>query len=134
MNHNVEKLSQNIIVNKEEAAKIVDPVSGPDGKVLFQKAQELGEKLQKESVKVHQIRKVYTELKRINYDRDGKYKYKLRLIKARMAYIAGRFKKLECLRDSLNKIIDETLNGEEEQLERLKDFFEAVIAYHKSAE
>ncbi len=126
--------TEQVVLDKEEARKIINPDQDPHGQVLFQKAQQLGEKLKSEEVTVHQIRKIYTELKRINYDNDGKYKYRLRLVKARIAYTAGRFEKLKFLIDTLNKIIDVTLDGKEEQLKRLKDFFEAVIAYHKSAE
>ncbi|QCX34075.1 type III-A CRISPR-associated protein Csm2 [Caloramator sp. E03] len=115
---------------KEDAQKVLN-LEDKDGKELFRFAEELGKKI-KEDVSVSQIRKIYSEIKKLEYDDKGDYKYKLRLIKAQIGYTAGRFTKLRDLKEYLYLLIDVVLEGNKEHLKRFKDFFEAVIAYHRA--
>lgn len=84
-------------------------------------------KKNKDGITTSQLRNIYSELKPIT---DPKELWKLR---PKLAYVAGRsdkkgMKELAWLLDELIKNIGK---DEEKKLENFKDFFEAVIAYHK---
>lgn len=118
---------------QNDAIRVLD-VNETNGEWLFLKAKELGEKLKDDGATVSQIRKIYSEIKKINFDREGEYKYQLRLIKAQIAYTAGRFnRQLKEFNNVFSLLIDRTVNGGEKELKRFKDFFEATIAYHRAA-
>ncbi|TDT51292.1 type III-A CRISPR-associated protein Csm2 [Fonticella tunisiensis] len=113
-------------------AKDILNINERDGKVLFEKAQAVGRQLKDDKVTVSQIRKIYSEMRKINYDDKGDYKYELRLLKAQIAYSSGRFKELKNFKNVFDNLIDETVKGGKEELKRFKDFAEAVIAYHRA--
>lgn len=68
------------------------------------------------------IRKIYSEVKKMNvFD-----KYKLDLLRAKLAYVSNRHKEL----GNLTYLLDTTIKEvKEESFKYFKDFFEAVLAY-----
>jgi len=69
------------------------------------------------------IRKIYAEVKKMKaFD-----KYKLDLLRAKLAYVAKRHYGLSSLTDLLDATIKEV--KEEKSFKYFKDFFEAVLAY-----
>ncbi|AIS52888.1 CRISPR subtype III-A-associated RAMP protein Csm2 [Thermoanaerobacter kivui] len=125
-NVNIRALKNEIL---KEVKTAINPDKDKDGKVFSEVAKKTGHLLKESNVTVTQLRKVFTEVKRLSPE-DENYKYKLKLLKAKMAYTSGRFPKLKDFQD----IVDEALpiaEQNEKTLERFKDFFEAVVAYHK---
>jgi len=92
-------------------------------------AEKTGQLLKESNVTVTQLRKVFTEVKRLSPENEN-YKYKLKLLKAKMAYTSGRFPKLKDFQEIVNKALP-VAEQNEKTLQRFKDFFEAVVAYHK---
>jgi len=101
-----------------------------NGKLLDYHAEKLGMLLgigRKEGgmgAKTSQIRNVFDRVKRMEYD-----EYKVPLLRAKLFYVAGRHSEMSPLKDILSdalKLIDE-----KEKFDRFKDFFEAIVAYHK---
>ncbi|MCS7244230.1 MAG: type III-A CRISPR-associated protein Csm2 [Candidatus Calescibacterium sp.] len=62
------------------------------------------------------------------------YKYKLNMLKARFTYYAYRHGYKEEFVKIFTKLIDLAKNAEREKLQRMKDFFEALLAFHKKYE
>ncbi|MCX7694733.1 MAG: type III-A CRISPR-associated protein Csm2 [Caloramator sp.] len=124
--------NQTDILNAQIAAKLLDSKQDADGNLLFEMAEKVGRKIKDDGVTVSQIRKIYSEVKKLEYDEKGDYKYNLRLIKAQIGYTAGRFSKLKTFKNVFDVLIAETLKGQKNELKRFKDFFEAVIAYHRA--
>lgn len=117
---------------KNDAAKILRKEEDRYGEMLFEYAEKVGKKAKEDRITVSQIRKIFSEVKKLEYDEEGNYRYRLRIVKSQMAYTAGRFSNLKDFRNIFNVLIDETLKGGEEELKRFKNFFEAVIAYHRA--
>lgn len=118
---------------KENAAIILSPEEDREGTVLFSYAEQAGRKFCEDRVTISQIRKIFSEVKKLKYDEAGEYKYSLRILKAQIGYTAGRFtNNLRNFKDIFNILIDQTLRGGEAELKRFKDFFEAVVAYHRA--
>ncbi|ADL43506.1 CRISPR-associated protein, Csm2 family [Caldicellulosiruptor obsidiansis OB47] len=118
---------KNDILSKIETA--IDPGKDKDGKAFSEVAEKTGQLLKESNVTVTQLRKVFTEVKRLSPENEN-YKYKLKLLKAKMAYTSGRFPKLKDFQEIVNKALP-VAEQNEKTLQRFKDFFEAVVAYHK---
>ena len=99
-----------------------------DGKVLVDSAERLGKELaSKNGMKVSQIRKIFAEMQRITeFD-----EYRINMMRARLAYVAGRHKEVAPLENVLTEALAQI--SDEDQLDHVKDFFEAIVAYHKRA-
>lgn len=113
----------------EKIVTAIDPEKDKDGKVFSEVAEKTGQLLKESGVTVTQIRKIFTEVKRLSSE-DTNYKYKLKLLKAKLAYTSGRFKKMRYFQE----VVDRALVVAEKSpdaLNRFKDFFEAAVAYHK---
>ncbi|WAM33892.1 type III-A CRISPR-associated protein Csm2 [Caldicellulosiruptor morganii] len=115
------------ILNKIETA--VNPEKDKDGKVFSEVAEKTGQLLKESKVTVTQLRKIFTEVKKLSSE-DENYKYKLKILRAKMAYISGRFKNLKDFQEIINKALP-VAEQNEKNLERFKDFFEAVVAYNR---
>ena len=124
---NVALSLKNDILSKIETA--IDPEKDKDGKAFSDVAEKTGQLLKESGVTVTQIRKVFTEVKRLSPE-DDNYKYKLKLLKAKLAYTAGRFNKMKDFQEIINKALP-VAEKSPEALNRFKDFFEAAVAYHK---
>ncbi|ACM61758.1 CRISPR-associated protein Csm2 [Caldicellulosiruptor bescii] len=118
---------KNDILSKIQTA--IDPSKDKDGTVLAEVSEKTGQLLKDCGVTVTQLRKVFTEVKRLSPD-DENYKYKLNLLKAKLAYTAGRFPKIKDFQEIVNKAIPVALQSPD-ALSRFKDFFEGAVAYHK---
>jgi CRISPR-associated protein Csm2 len=102
------------------------------GKKLIYHAERiadlLGKKINKNDFRrdmsTSQIRKLFSEVKKMKYD-----PYKISLLKAKLAYTAGRHDEVRDLQEVLDMALDK-INGEK-TFDRFKDFFEAIVAYHR---
>ena len=95
----------------------------------------LGQELpKKERLYIHQIRRVFGMIKRIQMDSfDTK---KLALLKPHMVFIATKGDAtmgIQYLKDILIEAID-NIGQEEIRFENFIDFFESILAYHQAAE
>ncbi|WP_083757315.1 type III-A CRISPR-associated protein Csm2 [Carboxydothermus hydrogenoformans] len=110
--------------------KFLNPIEDPKGELLISSAEKLGSFLARVAkMTTSQIRNLYTEAKSINYkDSDGPYR--VNLLRAKFAYIAGRYSQVR----DLQKIADKALAQIDsyEKFKRFIDFFEAVVAYHRA--
>lgn len=118
-------------INNNEAQNILNSRDA-GGEMLFRKAEEMGRELVDKKVSMSQIRKLFSEIKKIEYDEKKEYQYKLRLLKAQIGYTSGRFKEFSNFKESFYNLIDQTLRGGEVELKRFKDFFEATVAYFRA--
>lgn len=112
-----------IINNKYELLNKQDP------KKFVDLAHEFGKTLVGEHVTTSQIRKFYYDVKRLSYTIE-KAKVDLQMIRPRLAYAKGKKPELA----SFQKIMENLINSisTDKELEGFKDFFEAIIAYHKA--
>lgn len=118
---------KNDILSKIETA--IDPEKDKDGKAFSDVAEKTGQLLKESGVTITQLRKLFTEVKRLS-PQDDNYKYKLKLLKAKLAYTAGRFKKMKHFQEIIDKALP-VAEKSPEALNRFKDFFEAAVAYNK---
>ena len=102
-----------------------------DSKKLVTHSKELGELLGKdkkdggEGMTTSQIRNIFSEVKKMQ-----KYKeYELNLLRPKLAYAAGRHPEVRYLQEVLDEAIKKVDN--DEKFARFKDFFEAIMAYHR---
>ncbi|SHE33271.1 CRISPR-associated protein, Csm2 family [Caldanaerobius fijiensis DSM 17918] len=107
----------------------IDAEKDPKGDAFLFCAQETGRLLAEKKVSISQIRKVYSEARRIKYNEDGIYR--LKILEALLAYMAGRFKELKEFKDILTKAIG-VAEKNEKNFKRFIEFFQAVIAYHRA--
>lgn len=112
---------------KEDLSKILEG----DSEKLVTRSKQLGELLGKdkkrggEGMTTSQIRNIFSEVKKMqNYN-----KYELDLLRPKLAYTAGRHHEVRYLQEVLDEAIKE-VDGDE-KFERFKDFFEAIVAYHR---
>ena len=124
-----EKLDGKKIV--EEAKRDLNKiVAEGNGKLLDYHAEKLGMLLgigRKEGgmgAKTSQIRNVFDRVKRMEYD-----EYNVPLLRAKLFYVAGRHNEMSPLKDVLSDAL-KLIDGRE-KFDRFKDFFEAIVAYHK---
>lgn len=107
-----------------------DPLSSDDLKAIIdgdgQRTVAAAERLAKQlrDVRKSQLRKFYADLLRQAGDLR-----RLPFLKARLAYAASRQPDLQKLEWVFTRLIDEVA-GNEAAFERIKDFAEAVVAYH----
>ena len=93
-------------------------------------SERFGTYCAKNGISTSQIRGIFQKVKRLPDDFESSKK-ELNLLRPKLAYQKGRFSKLgpltEVLDDLIKKVKDDfTLRG-------FKNFFEAIIAYHKAA-
>jgi CRISPR-associated protein Csm2 len=113
-----------------EIKKDLSDILAGDSKKLVEDAKKLGELLGKEKKKggtgmtTSQIRNIFSEVKKMKFD-----KYKIELLRPQLAYTAGRHHEVTPLQEVLDEAIKEI--DDESDFDRFKDFFEAIVAYHK---
>ena len=137
------------IITTEEARKIFSS-DDSDGTLLFEKAEILASQMV--NVNETQIRRIYSEFGRIHSDFKNlikksdisavqdKSKYQLKHMKARLVYAKARSSTLRVFCDNFTTLIDAAIakgpanrisDGGDYVMDRLKNFFEATLAYHK---
>lgn len=129
-NNNSNKQNNELNFTKEDALKILNP-EDKEGNYFFDKAMYIGKELNLNDVSTTQIRGVYSEIKKLKYDE--KFLFKLKMMKAQIAYKTGRNKDLKEFKkvfDNMTDVVIEKCKSEKD-LERFKDFFQAIIAYQK---
>jgi len=103
---------------------------------LIEDAEKLGKYLANNNLSASQIRNIFSEVKRMK--RYEESKNDLLLLKPKLAYIAGRHGKWQhgqlvgpvpVLSRVLTRCIDNIKDGT--TFENFKDFFEAILAYHR---
>lgn len=116
----------------KEVERDMDEILRGDGEKLVENAKKIGEQISK-GVTTSQIRNIYSEVVGMReFD-----KYKLQLLRAKLAYIAGKEGTIHKgkLTDigGLQKILDGMIRkvNDEKYFENFKNFFEAILAYHK---
>jgi CRISPR-associated protein Csm2 len=106
------------------------------GRALVDAAEDLGPRLKRNRLTTNQIRNVYGMVKKmelqvgsLDFDFDA-----LILLKPKLAYAAARADNdgARELKNVLSWAIDE-VGTNRKHFERLVDFFEAILAYHKAA-
>ncbi|MFX0094797.1 MAG: type III-A CRISPR-associated protein Csm2, partial [Candidatus Hodarchaeota archaeon] len=80
-------------------------------------------------VPTSQLRKFYFDVKRLPIEYT-EARYDLQMIRPRLAYAKGKNHKLSDFQKVMESLI--TTISTNEDLEGFKDFFEAIIAYHKA--
>ncbi|AEH51250.1 type III-A CRISPR-associated protein Csm2 [Pseudothermotoga thermarum] len=119
-----QELLSTILQNLDTA---LDPQKDPDGNVFSEVAEGTGRFIS--NVNPTQLRRIFTEVKRLSAN-DPAYKYKMKLVRARVAYAAGRFSELKEFAEIVKKAIT-VAEKNAENFKRFLDFFEAIVAYHK---
>jgi CRISPR-associated protein Csm2 len=112
-----------------EVKKDLSNILAGDSKKLVEDAEKLGRYLAQRRGRIKemttsQIRNIFSEVKRMEFN-----KYKIELLRPKLAYTARH----EEVRD-LQEVLDEAIRkveNDEEKFERFRDFFEAVVAYHR---
>lgn len=99
-----------------------------DGRILIDKAEKTAILLYFEDISTSQLRKIYDRVKRFEIKESSSF-VELNLIKAQIAYAAGREKKLRRFYNIIEQLISET--NDKSKLKRFKNFFEAVVAYNR---
>jgi len=125
----VRKMDRRNIV--EKIKKDLPDILAGDSKKLVEDAKDLGELLGKQKreggtgMTTSQIRNIFSEVKKMEFD-----KYKIDLLRPKLAYTAGRHREVLPLQEVLDKAIKE-IDDDEGKFDRFKDFFEAIVAYHR---
>ena len=118
----------------EEVKKNLPDILTGDSEKLIESAKNFGSHLSKK-LSTSQIRNIYGEVKRMReFDKN-----RLNLLRAKLAYTAGRHGdkdrrtgKLVGPIVDLQEVLDEALKKvNEETFENFKNFFEAILAYHR---
>ncbi len=112
----------------ENSSRLLIKETTEDIELFLNLTEKFGEKCSKK-ISTSQIRAIYTAVRRLS-DNFEVSKKDLNLLRPKLAYQKGRFPDLEPLTRVLDHLIknvkdDATLKG-------FKEFFEAIIAYHKA--
>lgn len=112
---------------KKEMPKIIDPSKDPDGKELVKSAREMAEICKGKGMTTSQVRHLFQEVQNIAVADD--FLYKVSRLRYKFAYTAGRHKQVKPLQEVAEEALKNINN--KDQLGRFRDFFEAVVAYHR---
>ena len=120
-------------------------ISTDNAELLVRRADEIGRSLKENSLTTSQIRALFGEVRQIqgqwSIDAENRQKAlrRLHLLKPKMAYRARkeRGRAVQELVDVLNPALDAVLaekdtSKQDECFGRFVEFFEAILAYHKS--
>ncbi len=110
--------NSDVILNKSDIEKFID-FSEQFGKLCYSNR-----------ISTTQIRGIYQEVKRLPDDIKIS-RSRLQLLRPKLAYQKGRFKELSDLQRVFDHLIKNVKT--DEQLTNFKEFFEAIICYHKAA-
>jgi CRISPR-associated protein Csm2 len=126
----------------ENLDQLLNNLGSLEPEVINNIAEEAGRAF-KDSVKMNQIRNIYSQITKIRLDYKQHYgkkedkektiKRSLVMLKPKLAYAAGRKKELKDFQRFFDKAIDEVVNSDDFE-GALQNFFflaEAVVAYHK---
>jgi len=118
----------------ELVLEIIDNIdlilNGRNPKKFISFAEEFGKDLAHKRVKTSQIRKIYTEVQKIRSFNDKEDQMRLHMLRPKLAYTKGRHRNLSELQSIFDNMIV-NINSDV-HLKNFKQFFEAVLAYHKA--
>ncbi|MEM2583012.1 MAG: type III-A CRISPR-associated protein Csm2 [Candidatus Thermoplasmatota archaeon] len=123
-------MNKNIV---DEVKANMEEILKGNGEKIVEMADKIGKYIGGD-VTTSQIRNIYGEVMRMHkFDKNN-----LQLLRAKLAYTAGRHgkkrgEKLEGGIVHLQEILDEAIRkvNDEKSFENFKNFFEAILAYHK---
>ena len=118
-------LVEKIIKN---SSRLLKKDSVEDIELFLNLTEEFGKKYSR-NISTSQIRAIFTSVKRLSDDFSVSKK-ELNLLRPKLAYQKGRFPALEPLTQVLDHLIKNVNN--DSTLKEFKEFFEAIIAYHKA--
>lgn len=126
------KVSNEIIHN---AQKILNKDTMEDINTFIQLSEDFGEmcahyRHRGKVISTSQIRGIFNEVKKLS-DNFEASKKDLNLLRPKLAYQKGRFEVLEPLTNILIELIKKV--NDNKTLQGFKEFFEAIIAYHKAS-
>lgn len=103
---------------------------------LIEDAEKLGKYLANNNLSTSQIRNIFSEVKRMKGYEESKND--LLLLKPKLAYIAGRHGRWQQGRlvgpvPDLSRVLTKCIDNIKDRtgFENFKDFFEAILAYHR---
>jgi len=120
------------IVKKVGALGKLEDLSADD---LVEFCDQFGNELKEDKVTTSQMRKVFNEIKSMHREtrspghQEAFNPDRVKLLKPKIAYLAGRETRLKPFKRVMDALIDKV--RDEHDFGRLADFMEAVIAYHK---
>lgn len=129
-----EKIWGDFVIEKMD--QLLDKEKDKDGLLFYETAKEIGERLVREITRT-QIRKVFSEIQKKSKLKDKiNPKKEVKRIEMIMAYTVGRFKNNKNENDwqSFFKIVKKAgdmVTQNKWTFEDYKNFFEAIIAYHR---
>lgn len=121
-------MDENIV--EEVKRDIPDILSGNPEK-LVKNAEKFGKYLGENGLTTSQIRKIFSDVKKLGNYEDSKKD--LLLLRPKLAYVAGRHGRRNAAIKQLRELLDYCIPNirDNKTLENFKDFFEAILAYHK---
>lgn len=110
------------------------------GELVVHRAEELGKLLKEEDLKMAQVRTIFDELRQIKsiwmQRLPEQAIRRLHLLKPKLAYQTARVSALKALAKVLEEGVDAVVKAPAEEqrayFQRLMEFMEAVVAYHKA--
>jgi len=121
-------MDENIVENVKR--DVPDILAGNMEK-LVEDANKLGKHLKNNGLTTSQIRKIFSDVKKLeSYEKN---KAELLLLRPKLAYVAGRHGKRSKGVKDLQEIIDACVRQikDDESFKNFQNFFEAILAYHK---
>ncbi|KKN32129.1 hypothetical protein LCGC14_0816950 [marine sediment metagenome] len=110
------------------SSKLLSKETSEDIELFLNLSEKFGEKCSKR-ISTSQIRAIFTLVKRLS-DNYNVSKKDLNLLRPKLAYQKGRFPALGPLTQVLDHLIKNVKDNS--TLKGFKEFFEAIIAYHKA--
>ncbi len=117
------------IIRKVSGLDKLADLSGDD---LVRFSDDFGMELKESKVTTSQMRKIFSEIKHIHREAQSTKRFnidRVKMLKPKIAYLAGREDKLKPFKRVMDTFIDKVGDGED--FARLASFMEAVMAYHK---
>jgi len=109
-----------------EVKNDLDAILAGNSEKMVNDAERLGKHLADRRMTSSQIRNIFSEVKGMHEFE----KYKLDLLRPKLAYTAGRHKQVQDLQEVLDAAIRK-VGDDESKFENFKNFFEAIVAYHR---
>lgn len=116
-------------ISEKVLEDVDDILGGKNPEEFVDLAEKLGKDCQDKGVSTSQIRAVFSRVQNLPNDYQ-RAERKLQLLRPKLAYQQGRHSELSELQEVLDEMIQRV--GTDRQLENFKQFFEAVLAYHKA--
>lgn len=119
---------ENIPVVIIEAVANLDDILNGDGEKLVCHAKEIANLLGNK-LSATKIRQIYNQVRSLEKEYDKDVAYKLQMLRPKLAYTAVRDNAVTNLKNVLDPAIQKV--DSTKKLLYFKDFFEAILAYHK---